>query len=220
MSQNRSHAVMAQRHEPHDSLDDFPTQPWGTRALVEHVLRGRGWRLDMLKDMTVWEPAANRGYMARPLAEYFGEVRGSDVHDYGAGYPLADFLLPGRPLIAKPDWIITNPPFRLGAAFVLRAMEIATEGVAMLVRTSFVEGVERYRTLFSPHPPLLEAVFVERLPLVKGRVDPKASTATSYTWIVWPGRRASARIDRDARRIWIPPCRKRLEVPGDYEVTR
>lgn len=35
MTQNTSHAVMAQRVEAHDSLDDFPTPPWATRALLE-----------------------------------------------------------------------------------------------------------------------------------------------------------------------------------------
>lgn len=33
MAQNRSHAVMSQRVEAHDSLDHFPTPPWATRAL-------------------------------------------------------------------------------------------------------------------------------------------------------------------------------------------
>jgi hypothetical protein len=33
--QNTSHAVMAQRSEAKDSLDDFPTPPWATRALIE-----------------------------------------------------------------------------------------------------------------------------------------------------------------------------------------
>jgi hypothetical protein len=31
-------AVMAQRREPPDSLDYFPTPPWATRALFRHVL--------------------------------------------------------------------------------------------------------------------------------------------------------------------------------------
>src|SRR3546814_6501707 len=34
VSQNTSHAVMAQRVEAHDSLDYFPTPPWATRALI------------------------------------------------------------------------------------------------------------------------------------------------------------------------------------------
>jgi hypothetical protein len=38
MKQNTSHAVMAQRAEAKDSLDNFPTPPWATRALIEHVL--------------------------------------------------------------------------------------------------------------------------------------------------------------------------------------
>ncbi len=37
--QNRSSAVMQQRSEPHDSLDDFPTPPWATRALCEYIAR-------------------------------------------------------------------------------------------------------------------------------------------------------------------------------------
>ena len=36
--QNTSHAVMAQRSEAKDSLDDFPTPPWATRALFEHIV--------------------------------------------------------------------------------------------------------------------------------------------------------------------------------------
>jgi hypothetical protein len=35
--QNTSYAVMAQRIEAQDSLDDFPTPPWA-RALKEHIL--------------------------------------------------------------------------------------------------------------------------------------------------------------------------------------
>lgn len=40
MSQNCSSAVMQQRSEPRDSLDDFPTPPWATRALCEWLRFG------------------------------------------------------------------------------------------------------------------------------------------------------------------------------------
>ena len=49
----------------------------------------------------------------------------------------------------------------------------------------------------------------------KGRLDPKASTATGYAWIVWE--KSAAPIGRPEL-VWIPPCRKRLEEPGDYDV--
>ncbi|HEX5935930.1 MAG TPA: methyltransferase, partial [Pseudorhizobium sp.] len=89
MSQNTSSAVMQQRSEPHDSLDDFPTQPWATRALCKHVINDH-----YLFQQTVWEPACNRGHMAMPLAESFEHVLASDIFDYGFGRQ-GDFLIPG-----------------------------------------------------------------------------------------------------------------------------
>lgn len=224
--QNRSHAVMAQRHEAHDSLDDFPTPPWGTRALIEHIILprhrharvGGQWlsaRDTMKADLTAWEPACNRGFMAGPLAEYFATVIATDVHDYGwqGQQRVVDFLYPGEPRPADLSWIITNPPFRLGAQFVARAREFDPDyGFAMIVRTSFLEGGDRWRTLFDPHPPSVVAQFVERVPMVKGRYDPKASTATSYCWLVWMRGHAGS-----TEFTWIPPCRKALERPGDWE---
>ena len=66
--QNTSHAVMAQRVEPKDSADDFPTPPWATRALLEHVLRNPG----ELATMRCLESACGAGHMAKVLKEYFG----------------------------------------------------------------------------------------------------------------------------------------------------
>ncbi len=84
---NFSSAVSAQRFESRDSLDDFPTPTWGARAWAECVVGP-----DAIRDKTCWEPAANRGYLLRGLSEYFREVAGSDIFDYGAGYPVHDFL--------------------------------------------------------------------------------------------------------------------------------
>lgn len=208
--QNRSNAVMASRVEAHDSLDYFPTMPWGTRALCEK-LDCPGERLSL---MTVWEPACGTGDMARPLAEYFQTVIASDVHDYGFGVQ-GDFLFPYPPRATKPDWIITNPPFRLGYAFAAHALLGAKRGVALLVRTAFLEGKDRHDRLFKPNPPQRVLQFVERLPMVKGRLSKTASTATSYCWVVW-------RTDRKVKATaleWIEPCRKRLEKDSDYPLS-
>lgn len=210
MAQNTSHAVMAQRAEPNDSLDDFPTPSWGTRALLKYVL------LRHLPNAQgiCWEPAANRGHMARTLSETFNTVYASDVHDYGNPMHFVhDFLWPKMPDILPIDWIITNPPFRLAEQFIARARDVARVGCAMLVRTSFLESVGRYERLFSVAPPTLIAQFAERLPMVKGRVDQGASTATSYCWIVW-SRRAKR---KGVQLIWIPPCRANLERDSDYQ---
>ena len=88
--QNTSHAVMAQRVEPASGLDDFPTPPWATRALVEHVLDKPA-----LASMSCLEPACGRGHVAMTLAECFGSVSSSDVFDYGFS-EVADFLTTKR----------------------------------------------------------------------------------------------------------------------------
>lgn len=204
MGQNTSHAVMAQRVEPHDSLDHFPTPPWATRALAEHVAEIRGFQ--------VWEPACGDGAMARPLGEYAGRVVPTDVHDYGWGHAVHDFLQPYLPdAVGVCDWIVTNPPFRLADQFVHRGLEVARHGVAVLVRSVFIESQGRYNELFRPAPPAYMAQFVERVPMVKGRLDKNASTATSYCWLVWlKGHSGQTRL------MWIPPCRAKLERAADY----
>ena len=47
--------------------------------------------------------------------------------------------------------------------------------------------------------------------MVKGRLDPKALTATGYAWFVWEKKHSAY-----CRTIWIPQCRKQLERPFDY----
>ena len=203
--QNTSHAVMAQRHEPPHSADDFPTPPWATRALLTHVIGETH-----LGGMTCLEPAAGRGYMARPLAECFGQVDAADAYSYGFA-PVRDFLT--TPLEAKShDWVITNPPFRLAEDFIHKSLSCARIGVAILARTVFLESIGRYNSIFRDRPPSVFAQFTERVPMVKGRVDPKASTATGYAWFVW----RIADAAQSPRLAWVPPCRRQLERPGDY----
>ena len=204
--QNTSHAVMAQRTEPIDSPDDFPTPPWATRALVEHVLGNK----DLLRMQTCLEPACGAGHMAKVLKEYFGEVHYADAYKYEYG-PVCDFLTDIY-MNRSYDWVITNPPFRLAEEFVLHALNVARVGVAILARTVFLESAGRYKAIFRERPPSQFAQFVERVPIVKGRLDGKATTATGYAWFVWEHQAA-----RTPCLTWVPPCRRVLERHGDYE---
>ena len=203
-----STAVMARRREPPGVLDYFPTPPWATRALFRHVLPAIG--IDAIS--SVWEPACGEGHMALVIAEFVGlSVTASDIFDYGYGTAPVDFL--NDPQLVCPAWIVTNPPFSTACQFTLRALDLATEGVAMLVRTQWVEGIGRYEKLFRDRPPSLYAPFVERVPMVKGRWDPTATTATSYAWFVW-GKAFSG----PSRVFSIPPgCRGGLTLPGDSQ---
>ncbi len=207
---------MASRNEPPDSLDYFPTPPWATRALCTHVLPAMN-AFDP-DEQQAWEPACGEGHMARPLAEWFARVIASDIHDYGHGL-VQDFLGSGlvmqaRP-VRQPHWIITNPPFRRGAEFIRRAQDIASHGVAMLVRSQFLEGIGRYSDLFRPKPPAIIAQFAERVPMHRGRLTRTGSTATAYCWLVWD-LTGSYGAYRPPSFFWIPPCRKQMERPEDY----
>lgn len=203
--QNTSHAVMAQRTESRDSPDDFPTPPWATRGLIEHVLDDKG----ALASLTCLEPACGAGHMAKVLNEYFGEVAASDAYAYGYGV-VRDYLACPYETNAW-DWVITNPPFRLAEEFVLRSLMVARKGVAILARSVFLESVGRYDGIFRQAPPTKFAQFVERVPMVKGRLDKKATTATGYAWLVW-----EKGTDTAPRLMWVPPCRKKFERQSDY----
>lgn len=204
MSQNTSHAVMAQRSEALDSLDFFPTPPWATRALVFDVLNE--W--DFMEPQTCWEPAAGEGHMAEVLrgcAKQFRSVHASDVGDYGKGYAVGSFTGAGADVAQcpfQPDWIITNPPFNLALEFAERGLAEAHVGVCLLVRSVWAEGRERFERLFNVTPPSIIAQFCERVPMVKGRWDPKASTATSYAWFIWLKNDSP---NRPTEYRWIPP---------------
>ena len=220
MAQNRSSAVMQRRHEAPDSLDYFPTPPWATRALCEWI----DTQTARLPTWSVWEPACGEGHMARPLGEYFRFVTATDVHDYSATYAdqarVGDFLLTWdhSPMIQAHgvDWIVTNPPFRLAQEFIATAHAIAKHGIAMLVRSAFLESRERYENLFAKTPPSDILQFVERVPMHKGVLAADASTATAYCWLVWFFPANCAVGDGVPRFHWIAPCRSRLERISDY----
>ena len=201
--QNTSHAVMAQRAEPRDSRDDFPSPPWATRALIEHVLKDK----ETLARSNCLEPACGAGSMAETLKEYFAETCASDAFDYGYG-PVRDFL-------AEPyddgsyDWVITNPPFRLAAAFVLRALELrggespssnapsswkVSDAISCCFRQPADQGFTLRRTSTDS----------------EGRLDKAAATATSYGWMVWKKEKPGK-----PELLWISACRKFLERPRD-----
>lgn len=192
--------------EIHNALDDFPTPPWATRALCEYVIKAGD---------TVLEPATGRGFMARPLAEYFPSVTESDIVSYGRDIPVIDFLKPDSYPTASFDWVITNPPYKLAASFIQRANEVARIGAAMLCRLQVLEGKTRYTKIYENNPPTIVAPFVERVPMRMGRWNPKDSTATAYAWLVWE---KQPKIPGSTRLVWIPPCRKTLERSADYDL--
>lgn len=205
-------SVMANRQPTEDGADYFPTPPWAARAgaeLIQHIDPG-AWR--------VWEPACGGGHMAYGLADYFGEVFATDFYDYGwAGAHVSnlDFLSDEAGQIGEFDWIVSNPPFVLGDAFVRQAYVRARRGVAMLLRLVFLEGGKRYRLLHEDCPLSAVAPFSERVPMVKGRWDPDASSATAYAWFIWQKPGLGAAVTPPIVLAIPPGTRARLSRAGD-----
>lgn len=205
-------AVMASRDRSADGLDYFPSPPWSARAGAEIIaaLDPGVWK--------VWEPACGGGHMAHGLADYFGPPFCSDLGDYGwpdAHVTGLDFLTPEAGDLGEFDWIITNPPFVLGDAFVRTAWARARRGVAMLLRLAFLEGGARHKLLYEDCPLTIVAPFSERVPMVKGRWDPEASSATAYAWFIWLKPEAGSLVGSPCVRPIPPGTRARLHRASD-----
>lgn len=213
-ARTHSTAVMARRVEPADSLDFFPTPPWATRALCEHVLPKIWFGRDVFAGVAR-DPACGEGHMALALADYFDQVQAADIFGYGYG-EVQDFLHPDHGEEAAVDWYITNPPFNLAIEFVEKALRLARRGVAMLVRVQFLEGEERFETLFSRRPPQWIAQYAERVPMHRGRWVVNGTTATAYTWFIWFKHPAHRDIEVGTRLMWIPKSRPALTRPDDW----
>lgn len=210
---NGHRATMASRLEAGDSLDYFPSPPWWGRSFTD--VRDR---LN-LPGETCEEPACGEGHLAHGLSDGFARVRATDIHDYGRGFEVRDFLT-GRLPADRPDWIVTNPPFaEKTTAFIRRATERARVGAAMLLQLRLMEGVGRYE-LFRQCGLFAVAVLPRNgSGLRKGLWQPGLSTATTYAWFIFvrPGVVQGWRgFEGEARSVWVEPgSAKALTRPSD-----
>ena len=208
---NKSQAVVQQRSMPHDSLDFFPTPPWAVRALFATLDR-YNFEYD---NSSVWEPACGRGDMSRVLNEYFYSVFSSDIHNYGYGNDVQDFLFPGYKKSCAA--IFTNPPFKLAEQFIMKALTHATDCVGIFARSAFSESQGRYERLFSKYPPAIVLQYAERVSCVPGRLDPDANLPTAYSWFIWRVQKFEKDwAEVETKYVWIAPLRDAMERPGDW----
>lgn len=239
---NGSHtstAVMSRRRAADDNeglsdeerlwkqLDFFATPPFGARAGLEHAKK-------LWPDAKIMrEPACGKMHIAAPAAEYFDEVLPSDVHAHGPGTPVRDWLDDAAwPAEPDCDIVCTNPPFTLAEQFILKGLQRARLGVALLLRLSVLEGVDRHTLLQGPRATLTQVVvFSERVPMTLGEWDPAASSATAYAWFFWskvhaplppawfpPGTRDRLWRKDDPARFGKPTPMPLFDEPADFDV--
>jgi hypothetical protein len=162
-----------------DGPDFFPTPEWAVGALMDNE-KFEG---------NIWEPACGDGTMARVLESKGNKVIASDLYDRGYGETGHDFLTTDR----HADNIVTNPPYNAAEGFLKVGLSRAANKCAFLLRLAFLEGGNRYRTIFSKHPPARVWVFSERITFYPAGAVKKSTGTTAYAWFVWdkgeqPGR--------------------------------
>jgi hypothetical protein len=170
-------SCQVQRHPLTDRGSDcYDTPPEAVRALLEaEHLPNR-----------IWEPCVGRGAVADVLKAAGHEVVGTDLHDYGIGYPGGiDFLMEHA---APPgvDTIVTNPPFMLAQQFVEKALELVPR-TFFLLRLAFFESQRRTHILENVGLARIY-VFRRRLPFMHraGWQGPKNSNSgMAFGWYCW-----------------------------------
>ncbi|GJD76579.1 Eco57I restriction-modification methylase domain-containing protein [Methylobacterium goesingense] len=174
------------------AADFYPTPPSVTAALLQNY----PFANQRLSDLTCLEPACGEGHMSKVLQKSFKRVVSSDAYYYGYG-DIKDFLS-GSYTSGQFDCVITNPPFRLSEKFVMEALRVSKRYVAIIARTSFLEGVRRYQNIFKPSPPTLVLQFTRRISFAKGQISSINNGATAFAWYIWDKEAPSS----ETRVIW------------------
>jgi hypothetical protein len=175
------HSKTAMRLVGHDvaearEKDDFyATPPATTRAF----LAAESF------DGAIWEPACGDGAISKVLEDAGHRVVSTDLVDRGYGEHGVDFLMEWQPRAPN---IVTNPPFKLGTQFVLKALQLTTGKVAMLLKVGFLEGLER-AAVFDGQPLARVWVYRGRQSFLKNGDQAKSMNGKggmiAYAWFVW-----------------------------------
>lgn len=134
----------------------------------------------------VWECACGGGHMAEALKAHGVQTYCTDLRDRGYGIGGVDFL--NSPLLYDVDTILTNPPYKYATDFVLHALDILSDQgrVVMFLKTTFLEGQDRWARLHSKFPPIAMYQFIERQRCGRnGEFVKQGNNAITYAWFEW-----------------------------------
>jgi hypothetical protein len=169
-----SHRVtgVAVDRENREKDDFYPTPPEGTQALLA-VERFEG---------AIWEPACGDGGISRILELAGYSVVSTDLVDRAYGVPRVDFLMEYKSLAPN---IVTNPPFKMVAPFMRKALQLSTGKVALLLRLACLEGSER-REIYDSSPLARVWVFSKRLTMHRGGYEGETTGGMlAFAWFIW-----------------------------------
>lgn len=150
-----------------DPLDFYATPPEATRALLS-VEQFEG---------PIWEPMAGEGHMSDILTHSLpNDVFATDIN---RGEDFFDTIL--TPPVPN---IITNPAYKVAQSTAERALDLATDKVALLLKLAFFEG-EKRNAFFEAHPPTNVYVFSDRLRVWRDGCFQTGLGQFAHAWFVW-----------------------------------
>lgn len=159
-------------YENREKDDFYPTPPEGTQALlsVEQF------------DGPIWEPACGDGGISKVLLANGHEVISTDLVDRDYGESRVDFLMEWQPRAPN---IVTNPPFKMVAPFMQKALSLSVGKIAFLLRLACLEGVERGE-IYRQTPLARVWVFSKRLTIWRNG-DPTSHRGgtVAFAWFIW-----------------------------------
>lgn len=160
-------------------LDFYPTPIFATQKLL----------IKESFDGGIWECACGNGAISNVLSNKGYIVKSTDINNYGFGISGIDFLNDNsifNDSFKIADNIITNPPFNLSLEFVLQAKKYSKNKIAMFLKTTFLEGVERY-TMFQDKDYPLKCIyqFSRRVSFGKEEGTHKNGGMMAFAWFIW-----------------------------------
>jgi hypothetical protein len=165
--------IEGQKLHARKPADFYPSPPDVTQALIDF--------LNLKPGTFVWEPACGDGAMSKVLSASGCNVHSTDLReDSGYGEGGVDFLT-ADPEGVAPDWIITNPPFKLAPEFITRSLQI-TPNAAMLLKSQFWHAARRLE-LFEKHPPSHILALTWRPAFLEA--ERGSSPLMDVIWCVW-----------------------------------
>lgn len=188
----RARAVRAER-------DFYPTPSKLVKVLLDRV---------EVSDL-LYEPCAGEGHIVRPLLEQTNcPIIASDIQlsaemselcrscSNRVDYWLSDVSIPSswacrfgfvgessNGFNSRPQWVITNPPFNQAEAIVPLAFDYATEGVAMLLRLSYLEPTKGRGEWLAEHQSQLSNLIILGSP--RPSFTGKGTDTCTTAWMVW-----------------------------------
>lgn len=156
-----------------ESKDFYSTDPKAIDYLLKHETF----------DKNIWECACGNGNLSKRLEHFGYNVYSTDLiyRDYGEKESV-DFLKQNKKFNGD---IITNPPFRYANEFVIKALELTNQKVAMFCRIQFLESQKRYVEIFQNNSPKKVLIFVKRIKCYPNNQDTIGNSAICYCWIIW-----------------------------------